>query len=90
MPSSQNRDKPAQFEMDFPDHYDRLHSQFRWKVDAEFNMGQVCCERWGKDKSASKNIAIIEHSASGDPLTYTYLELFHAAGRAANALKRLV
>jgi acetyl-CoA synthetase len=97
MPRSQRRDKPdatsgpvTEHSSDpSTDHYATLHSQFRWKVDAEFNLGQVCCERWGKDKNAPKNIALIEHSHAGEALSYTCLELFHAAGRAANALKRL-
>ena len=92
MPRSQSRDKSDAntHSQAYPvvDHYASLHSQFRWRVEPEFNMGQVCCERWGKDKDASKTMAIIEHSPAEEPIFYTYLELFHAAGRAANALKR--
>ena len=84
-PSSQRRDNASA-----PiDHYDAIHSQFRWQVDELFNMGHVCCERWGVHPDAAKKIAIIEHRPAEEPHLYSYQELFHAARRAANAFKRL-
>jgi acetyl-CoA synthetase len=34
--------------MNPPDHYARLHADFRWQVPARFNIAEACCARWAR------------------------------------------
>lgn len=45
-----------------PPSYSRLHSGFGWEVPAQFNIAQVCCERWAKRADATENIAVYAYS----------------------------
>ncbi|HZW12428.1 MAG TPA: AMP-binding protein [Noviherbaspirillum sp.] len=68
------------------DRYDELYSQFRWHVPAEFNIANVCCQRWAED---TKRIAIHYEDEAGFTATVTYAELFEQANRLSNVLHRL-
>ncbi len=83
---SQGRDKarpPA------ADHYAALHSGFRWQVDEDFNIAEVCCSRWaraGDAKGAIERIAIRAHQAGAETVFYSYRELKQAADALSHVL----
>ncbi|RYX89623.1 MAG: AMP-binding protein [Comamonadaceae bacterium] len=64
------------------DHYARLHADFRWQVDAYFNMADVCCRRWAQGGASARSVAVLEHRVDAEPLRHTFGEL----GAAADAL----
>jgi acetyl-CoA synthetase len=89
MPRSQRSDKTPQGHQVSHAAYDRLHTQFRWQVPAQFNMAEVCCARWARSPDASKRVAVITHQAGAEPVFHTYAELNLAANRVSNALRKL-
>ncbi len=66
------------------DHYQKLYQRFRWDVPVDFNMAQVCCQRWSKD---SERIAIHYEDADGNTATLTYAELQQQANQLSNLLR---
>ncbi|MHB1198080.1 MAG: acyl-CoA synthetase [Polaromonas sp.] len=73
-----------------PDHYAALHRGFRWQVDEFFNIAEVCCGRWGRAESGSRNatkkIAIRAHNPGAASTFYTYPELQAAADALSHVL----
>jgi len=86
---SQNRDTNKTQ----PDHYAALHSGFRWQVDEFFNIAEVCCGRWARAESGSRNatkkIAIRAHNPGAASTFYTYPGLQAAADALSHALTGL-
>lgn len=66
------------------DRYDELYRQFRWNVPTEFNIAEVCCARWAREKS---RIAIHYEDDTGHTATLTYSELQKRANRLSNTLR---
>ena len=92
--SSQDRDKPASRPpADQLDHYEAVHSGFRWRVDEFFNIAEACCSRWAGGEEASsgatQSIAIRVHQTSGKAVFYTYSELKRAADALSHVLAGL-
>ena len=92
--SSQDSDKPATRPVaDQPDHYEAVHSGFRWQVNEYFNIAEACCSRWARagDDSvdATELIAVRDHQASGNSVFYTYSELKRAADALSHVLAGL-
>jgi acetyl-CoA synthetase len=85
MVDSQGRDKAAAVA---GDHYQALHSQFRWQVPPRFNIAQVCCARWAESPDAASRVAVVRHAGGETGHSYSYLALQQAANRLANALAR--
>jgi acetyl-CoA synthetase len=75
------------------DQYDALYQQFRWHVDAKFNVAQVCCTRWARSPQHRDRTAIIVEPENGDQSTkaqyISYGQLETLANRFANALEGL-
>ncbi|HLL17665.1 MAG TPA: AMP-binding protein, partial [Rubrivivax sp.] len=72
------------------DHHAQLHRSFRWQVPADFNIGQVCCTRWARDRDAAQRVAIAwENEEEGTAGSITYAELQAQADRLSHALVRL-
>jgi acetyl-CoA synthetase len=69
------------------DRYAALHREFRWQVPAAFNIAEVCCARWARERPRA--IAIRSEHEDGRRATHTYAELQRAANRLSNALRRL-
>jgi len=83
---SQGRDKASP---PVADHYAALHSGFRWQVDEDFNIAEVCCSRWARAegvKGAIERIAIYAHQAGAEPVFYSYRELKQAADALSHVL----
>ena len=93
MKRSQNRDKhPNQAgSQGLPDTYAALHQGFRWQVDANFNIAEVCCGRWARQVAsvAPKRIAIRAHQPGAGDTFYTYSELQQAADALSHVLAGL-
>lgn len=92
MKRSQDRDMAAAPQ---PDHYAALHSSFRWQVDDDFNIADVCCRRWTEGsgqsagKSAPKRVAIRAHQTGAATTFYTYVQLQQAADALSHVLVQL-
>ena len=74
--SSQDSDTPASAPAaSQPDHYEAMHSGFRWQVDEFFNIAQACCSRWAGieegSTSAAESVAIRVHQADGKTVFHT-------------------
>ena len=80
---SRPSDKP---EGNPPDHYAALHQGFRWQVDEHFNIAEVCCSRWARQKNATKKVAICVHIQGAAAAFYTYFELQKAADALSHVL----
>ena len=98
MKHSQNRDKSARGLQndprgESPDHYEALHSGFRWQVDDIFNIAEVCCSRWarvdGDAGGATKTIAIRAHDSGAESTFHSYSELQAAADALSHVLTGL-
>ncbi|MDP2816850.1 MAG: AMP-binding protein [Polaromonas sp.] len=75
-----------------PDHYAALHGAFRWQVDDDFNIAEVCCRRWAHTdggKNAIKRVAIHAHQPGAETTFYTYLQLQQGADALSHALVQL-
>ena len=53
--------------------YDAIYRGFRWHVPREFNIFQVCCERWARQTPAAT--ALICESERGDIQGFSYADL---------------
>ncbi|MCE2878331.1 MAG: AMP-binding protein [Comamonadaceae bacterium] len=69
------------------DHHDLMHRHLRWKVDAHFNIAQVCSQRWAS--STPDAPAIVEHRQGQAPRSYTYGQLQRAADALSLVLEGL-
>ena len=83
---SQNRDKPV-------DAYAAMHADFRWHVPEDFNIADVCCNRWAcaseQVPNAIKKVAVYAHQQGAAATFYTYFELKKAADALSHALAGL-
>ena len=66
-----------------------MHQGFRWQVDADFNMAEVCCRRWARAPDATKNIAIRAHVDCATGTFHSYFELGSTADRISRQLRAL-
>jgi acetyl-CoA synthetase len=69
------------------DAYETLHAGFRWHVAARFNIAEVCCTRWARERPGA--IAIRFEDERGARTDFSYGELDRAAARLAAALRGL-
>ena len=90
MKSSRDRDKPWG---KLPDRYAELHSGFSWRVDAYFNIAEVCCSRWARTSAetpdAIKKIAIHAYQPDASTVFHSYFDLKRAADALSHALANL-
>jgi len=61
------------------DFYAAMQHNFGWSVPANFNMAQVCSQRWAAQAEAEQQIAIIEHHTGGVHRYYSFAQLQQAA-----------
>jgi len=64
--------------------YDDIVSNFSWPIYKDFNIADVCCDKWA-NKDASR-IALIEVNGQGGSKEVTYKELQEKSNRLANSL----
>ncbi len=87
MPQSQGRDKTTPTRRPAAvDHYDALHSGFRWQVPDRFNMAEVCLRRWAAQPATAASTAVIACAAGQPDRHHSYAELQDQANRLSNAL----
>jgi acetyl-CoA synthetase len=70
-----------------PDAHARWHGEFRWHVPARFNIAEVCCGRWARERPRA--VAIRAEREDGTLTLHRYGELQAAANRLSRALRRL-
>ncbi|MCU6435423.1 AMP-binding protein [Undibacterium sp. Jales W-56] len=66
------------------DRYQELYQNFHWDVPAQFNIAEVCSQRWSKD---SGRIAIHFEDAEGNTSSLSYAELQAQANQLSNLLR---
>ncbi len=66
--------------------YQRLYQDFRWNVPEQFNIAQVCCQRWANDAVHADQIAVYYEDSHGHTETLSYMQL----QRKANQLSQLL
>ncbi len=71
------------------DPYTTVHSNFRWQVDENFNIAEVCCSRWARAGDAARKVAIRVHQPGSGPDSYSYLALKQAADALSHTLQEL-
>ena len=91
---SQNRDKQVNRTVgQAVDHYAEMHQTFTWHVPEDFNIADVCCNRWadssGTVSRISKKIAICAHKKGAAATLYTYSDLKKAADALSHVLAGL-
>ena len=69
------------------DRYAELHAGFRWHVPADFNIAEVCCTRWARERPDA--VAIRFEAEDGTRTDFSYGELDRDADRLAAALRKL-
>src|SRR5450830_1277470 len=58
-----------------PEGYRRLHSRFGWQVPAQFNIAQVCSQRWAERPDAAQRVAIRAYADGALKASWTYAQL---------------
>ena len=71
------------------DFYAAMQQNFGWSVPANFNMAQVCSQRWAAQPDASQRTAIIEHQVRGAQRSYSFAQLQQAADTLSLRLQAL-
>ena len=71
------------------DFYAAMQHSFGWSVPANFNMAQVCSQRWAVQTDAAQRTAIIEHHRGGAHRSYSFAELQQAADALSLRLQAL-
>jgi acetyl-CoA synthetase len=66
------------------DAHAQLHGDFRWRVPAQFNIGEACAARWARRTPDA--IAIVYENERGETACFTYRDLDTAARRLASCL----
>jgi acetyl-CoA synthetase len=69
-----------------PEGYRRLHSNFRWQVPQQFNIAQVCCQRWADQADAASRIAVRIYADGALQSAHSYAALQDQAHRLSNLL----
>ena len=72
-----------------PEGYRRLHSSFRWQVPAQFNIAQVCSQRWAERPDAATRVAIRSYADGAPQAAWSYTELQEQANRLSHVLAGL-
>ena len=71
------------------DFYQAMQRGFLWSVPENFNMAEVCSQRWAKKSDAEQRVAIVSHADSGQPQTYSYADLQRQADALSHVLVSL-
>src|SRR4029079_8196984 len=85
-PARRSPRSPIRRGADLVDRYAELHAGFRWHVPAHFNIADVCCTRWARERPDA--VAIRFEAEDGTRTDFTYGELDRDADRLAAALRK--
>lgn len=66
--------------------YEALYQQFHWEVPKEFNIAQVCSQRWANDAEHASHIAVYFEDIKAHSETLSYAQLQEQANRLSNVL----
>ena len=72
-----------------PESYRRLHANFRWQVPQQFNIAQVCSQRWAGQADAAQRVALHIYADGAVQGSHSYAQLQEQANRLSNALAAL-
>jgi acetyl-CoA synthetase len=68
------------------DRYREIYEGFRWNVPADFNITQMACTRWAKERH---RLALYWEDESGESRALSFWDLQQASNRLSNALHAL-
>src|SRR5690606_14150722 len=71
------------------DQHPVLYSSYRWLVPEQFNIAQVCLQRWSTNVAEGRRVAIHHEDALGGRSDWTYLRLAEVSNRLANGLLKM-
>ncbi len=71
------------------DQHPVLYSSYRWLVPDQFNIAQVCLQRWSANAAEGRRIAIHYEDAYGGRSEWSYLRLADISNRLANGLRKM-
>jgi acetyl-CoA synthetase len=69
-----------------PAGYSRLHDSFRWQVPKQFNIAQVCSQRWADQAESASRTAIQVYADGALQSAHSYAQLQEQANRLSNLL----
>lgn len=72
-----------------PEAYRHLHSNFGWKVPKQFNIAQVCSQRWAERADVAQRVAIRSYADGALRDAWSYAQLHEQANRLSNVLVAL-
>ena len=68
------------------DNHAALHDNFAWLVPKQFNIAQVCCQRWAQAPDAATRLAIRAYEPGSDGPVMSFATLQDQANRLAHVL----
>lgn len=71
------------------DQHQVLYSSYQWLVPDQFNIAQVCLQRWAANVAEGRRIAILHEYASGERAEWSYRRLADVSNRLANGLIKM-
>jgi len=71
------------------DQHPVLYSSYQWLVPDQFNIAQVCLQRWAANATEGRRIAIHHEDAYGGHSDWSYRRLADVSNRLANGLRKM-
>src|SRR5690606_24828445 len=71
------------------DQHPVLYSSYRWLVPDQFNIAQVCLQRWSTNVAEGRRPAILYEDAFGGRSDWSYWRLAELSNRLANGLLKM-
>lgn len=71
------------------DQYPVLYSSYQWLVPTQFNIAQVCLQRWSGNIMEGRRMAIHHEDAFGERHDWSYGRLAALSNRLANGLRKM-
>ena len=71
------------------DQHPVLYSSYQWLVPDQFNIAQVCLQRWAANAAEGRRIAIHHEDAYGGRSDWSYRRLADVSNRLANGLRKM-
>lgn len=71
------------------DQHPVLYPSYRWLVPEQFNIAQVCLQRWSTNVAEGRRVAIHHEDAYGVRSDWSYRRLAEVSNRLANGLRKM-
>lgn len=71
------------------DQYPVLYSSYQWLVPSQFNIAQVCLQRWSANAMEGRRLAMRHEDAAGNRSDWSYGRLADVANRLSNGMRKM-